>query len=208
MMFNLKFNFGRDKGPSRTPLHCRLDSALPPSVCSAMTAEELLPHPAYRCGELVGGALRVSEPPGWAHGRLAVLIARLLDSYVERHRLGAVVVEAGYLLSRNPDTVRGPDVSFVVAARVSPGQTKAFFAGAPDLAVEILSPFDSSSDVQEKVVDYLQAGARLVWLVDPESASITVHHPGQPPRVARGGDLLDGEDVVPGFQCQVSELFG
>jgi Uma2 family endonuclease len=119
------------------------------------------------------------------------------------------LVEAGYVLSRNPDTVRGPDVSFVSAARLGPGQIpKAFFTGGPDLAVEILSPSDSPVEVQEKVADYLRAGARLVWIVNPDPGSITVHHPSRSPQVLSCPDLLDGEDVVPGFQCPVSELFG
>lgn len=174
-----------------------------------LTAEELLVHPDNRYGELVAGTLRVAEPPGGIHGRLASRIDRRLGAHVERHRLGTVLVEAGYVLSRNPDTVRGPDISFVSRERLDPDQIPdAFITSAPDLAVEILSPSDSGPEVLEKVADYLQAGARLVWVMNADARSVTVYHPARAPHVVAGREQLDGEDVVPGFSCAVSDLFG
>ncbi|MFN0177415.1 MAG: Uma2 family endonuclease [Gemmatimonadales bacterium] len=173
-----------------------------------MTADELLTHPSYRNAELVSGHLWVAEPPGGIHGRLASRIDRLLGTYVDRHHLGTVLVEAGYLLRRHPDTVRGPDISFVARQRMAPDQfPAAFIEGAPDLAVEIASPSDSWPALLRKVADYLEAGARLVWLVDPVSESVMACRAATAPRVLIGQDRLDGGDVLPGFAWEVRELF-
>jgi Uma2 family endonuclease len=173
-----------------------------------VTAEELLVHPAGRYADLVAGALRVSEPPGWAHGHIAVQLAALLHRHVEQHGLGRVSVESGYLLARNPDTVRGPDVSFVSAGRLGPEPLpRGYFAGAPDLAVEILSPTETASALLEKVEDYLAAGSALVWVVDPFVQSVTVFEAGRSPRRLDRTAVLEGGEVVRGFTCRLSELF-
>jgi Uma2 family endonuclease len=167
-----------------------------------------LTHPSYRHGELVSGTLWVAEPPGGIHGRLASRIDRLLGTYVDRHHLGTVLVEAGYLLRRDPDTVRGPDVSFLARERMAPDQLPAaFIEGAPDLAVEVVSPSDSWPALLRKVADYLEAGTRLVWLVDAGSESVVAYHPASPPSLLTGHDRLDGDDVLPGFACEVRDLF-
>ncbi len=134
-------------------------------------------------------------------------LGALLDHHVRAVGLGTVLVEAGYLLRRMPDTVRGPDISFLSVARLPPDQIpEAFIPGAPDLAVEIISPGSQWSEIQEKVADYLAGGARLVWLVDPRARRIVVHYPDRPPGVLTDRDRLDGEDVVPGFSLPVAEL--
>ena len=132
-----------------------------------------------------------------------------LCNHVERLGLGTVLVEAGYLLQRGPDTVRGPDVSFISLARLHPHQVpEEFIPGAPDLAVEILSPSSRWSEVEEKIADYFAAGTRLVWVVDPRERRAIVRYPDRPPRVVASGESLDGEDVVPGFALALAELFG
>jgi Uma2 family endonuclease len=120
-----------------------------------------------------------------------------------------VLVESGYVLGRGPDTVRGPDVSFVSATRLPPDQIpEQFIPGAPDLAVEILSPSSRWSEVEEEVADYLAGGTRLVWVVEARERRVMVRYPDRPPRTLTAGDVLDGEDVVPGFALALADLFG
>ena len=174
-----------------------------------VTAEELYANHDHERYELVRGALRVCEPPGGIHGRLAARITYRLQAHVEQHGLGTVLVEAGYVLQRNPDTVRGPDISFISATRMAPDQIPAqYIPGSPDLAIEILSPNDRWHEVEEKVADYLASGARMVWVVDPRRRCVIVRYPDRAPRVAGENEALDGEDVVPGFRCAVGEVFG
>lgn len=172
-----------------------------------VTAEELFELPDAKHYELVRGVPRVCEPPGGAHGRLAMHVGALLNEHVQRLGLGSVLVEAGYVLRRMPDTVRGPDISFISVARLPPDQIpETFIPGAPDLAVEIISPSSRWSEVEERVADYLAGGARLVWLLDPREHRVVVRHPDRPPAVLTENDTLDGEDVVPGFTLPVAEL--
>jgi Uma2 family endonuclease len=174
-----------------------------------VTAEDLFNYPDPKRYELVRGVPRVSEPPGGVHGRLAGRIAARLLDHVERLGLGTVLVEAGYVLERAPDTVHGPDVSFVSITRLPVDQIpEQFIPGPPDLAVEILSPGDRWSETEEKVADYLAGGARLVWLVDPRERRVMVRYADRPPRVLTDRDILDGEDVVPGFALDLAGLFG
>ena len=174
-----------------------------------ITAEELLNSPDPRRYELVRGVPRVSEPPGGVHGRLAIKLGARLDEHVTRLGLGTVLVEAGYVLKREPDTVRGQDVSFVSAARLPPDRIpEQFISGPPDLAIEILSPGDHWAEIEEKVADYLAGGARRVWLVDPRARRLIVRYPDRPSRVLADSDIFDGEDVVPGFTLDLAKLFG
>ena len=168
------------------------------SPARLITAEELLNSHDPRRHELVRGVTRVSEPTGGVHGRLAIKLGARLDEHVTRLGLGTVLVEAGYVLERGPDTVRGPDVSFVSAARLPPDRIpEQFISGPPDLAVEILSPGDRWAEIEEKVADYLAGGARRVWLVDPRERRLIVLYPDRPSRVFADSDILDGENVVP-----------
>jgi Uma2 family endonuclease len=174
-----------------------------------VTAEELVHYPDAKHYELVGGVPRVCEPPGGVHGRLAGKLAARLLVHVERLRLGTVLVEAGYVLRRAPDTVRGPDVSFVSVARLPPERIpEEYIPGAPDLAVEIVSASNRWSEIEQKLADYLAAGARLVWVVDPREHRIFVRYPDRPPRTVTAGGVLDGEEVVPGFTLPLADLFG
>lgn len=179
------------------------------SAGPGLTAEELFARADYEHYELASGALQVSEPPGGVHGLLAARLSYRLHGFVQARGLGVVLVEAGYVLRRNPDTVRGPDVSFVSTATLRPDQIpKTFIPCAPDLAVEILSPEDRRAHIAEKVADYLDAGTKLVWVIDPSERQLIVHRPDRPPRVAAAQDSLDGEDVLPGFRWPLTELFG
>jgi len=179
--------------------------SLPPIT----TAEELFAHPDRDRYELVRGRLRVCEPPGGVHGRLAMRLGYLLHAHVEGHNLGTVLVESGYVLQRRPDTVRGPDISFVSRARMTPDQIpEQFIPGTPDLAIEILSPDDRPGEIRERLADYFGAGTRRVWVVDPRGRCIVIHTPEGRARRLGTSDVLEGEDVVPGFRCAVAEVLG
>ena len=174
------------------------------------TAEDLLERPDDgRRYELVEGELIAMTPAGARHGAVAFRLARLLDEHVEARRLGVGGAgEAGFILRRDPDVVRAPDVSFVAAARVpATGIPSGYWPCAPDLAVEIVSPSDRFSDVHRKIEDYFAAGARLVWVVDPETRVVHVHRSPHDVQVVGGEAELTGGDVLPGFRCPVKRLF-
>ena len=116
--------------------------------------------------------------------------------------------ETGFVLSRNPDTVVGADVAFIRADRIpASGLPKGFWEGAPDLAVETISPSDSLEEVEEKVDAYLAAGARAVVVLNPRRKTITTHRSGRNPSVQHVGDILQLDDIVPGFSCPAASVF-
>jgi Uma2 family endonuclease len=176
----------------------------------AITADELYAIPDDdRRYELVSGVVRVHEPTGWTHGELQTSLLIHLGAAVRAGGLGGVVAEVGFVLRRRPDTVRAPDVAFLRTERLpTPDRASRFVEGAPDLAVEVLSPDDRAWEVAEKVEEYLAAGTRLVWVVDPRNRHVVVHTPDRIARVLRAGESLDGADVVPGFRLALDELFG
>ncbi len=181
----------------------------PPGAVRRMTIEEFERMPdldEYR-HELVRGWLVREPPPVELHGSLQLRLGHHLLDFVERNRLGLVVTESGYVLSEQQQTVRGPDVAFVAAARLEGGPLEHFRRGAPDLAVEILSPSNRRREVAEKVTEYLAAGARAVWVVDPRKRSVAVHRTGVDTRIYRAGETLDGGEVLPGFRLPLSKLF-
>ena len=173
---------------------------------SPMTAEELfeLQDDGGRI-ELVAGELARMTPTGGAHGALAVRIGRLLDEYVEANDLGACCgAETGFILERDPDTVRAPDAAVVLASRVpASGVPAGYWPFAPDLAVEVVSPSDRLADVHVKIAEYFAAGTRLVWLVEPETRMVHVYRSQQQVEVLGTEDDLSrcgfaGGDVLPG----------
>ncbi len=171
------------------------------------TAEELLKAQHIGRCELVRGELRMMVPPGFEHGRIALEIGHRLKQHVARANLGVVVAaETGFRLSTDPDTVRAPDAAFVRAERVK-GSIRGYFPGAPDLAVEVLSPGDRPGEVAEKVAEWLQAGAQAVWVLDPADRTVTIHAPGQWPRRLGPEDVLGGGNALPGFEIVVGEIF-
>lgn len=174
-----------------------------------LTAEDLATVPDDgMMHELVEGVLVAMPPPSIWHGRRASRLTSLLTVHVTRHQLGDVVVEAGFVLRRRPDTVRGPDVAFIAAGRFPTDEQHGppFLEGALDLAVEIVSPGNTKREIAEKVAEYLEAGARLVWVLDAPQRTLTVHRPGQAPQVLSEADTVTGETVVPGFAVAVRDL--
>jgi Uma2 family endonuclease len=157
--------------------------------------------------ELVAGVV-VAEPfPTPGHDRTFRRLLRLLGDFVGAHALGEVFGETGYVLARDPDTVRGPDLSFVSRERLSTFDDSRFFSGAPDLAVEILSRSNRPGAMHAKVADYLAAGTRLVWVVDPEQKSVTAYRELLAPRRLESNETLDGGDVLPGLAIPVEAIF-
>ena len=173
-----------------------------------MTAEELLrlPDDGLR-HELVRGELRTMSPPGFEHGEVAGDFYGSLWQYVRARQLGRVVGEVGFLLATGPDLVRAPDVAFVRRDRLPDVRVRGYWPGAPDLVVEVISPNDLYTEVDEKVAEWLEHGTRLVFVVNPQRRTVAVHRPGQPVGILGVEDVLDGEDVVPGRTLPVRDLF-
>ena len=176
-----------------------------------VTAEELLKMPAdgFRY-ELVRGELRRMAPAGYGHGVFAMSIGISLGAYVKANNLGEVcAAETGFRLGTDPDHIRAPDTAFVRRERVEQIVDRSvFFPGAPDIAVEVISPNDLYTDVDEKVADWLDAGALVVILVDPRRRVVKVHRSITDIAVLTERDALDVDDVVPGWQMPISEIFG
>src|SRR5580698_7045599 len=157
--------------------------------------------------ELVRGEIVVKPPPKGKHGVCCQRIGRFLGNFVEPARLGWVTTnDAGVVLERNPDTVRGPDVAFWSITR-QPTCPEGYFEIPPDIAAEVLSPDDRRKDVRAKIKDYLFYGVALVWLVDPETRIVTVYRGNMKGVELDETETLDGGDVLPGFSCKVADLF-
>jgi Uma2 family endonuclease len=169
---------------------------------------ESMPQEDHRV-ELVRGEVISMPPAGYEHGEIAGYILVRLGGFVLQHRLGKVyAAETGFVLARDPDTVRAPDAAFVTAERsAAQKRRRGFFDGAPDLAVEVVSPDDADEAVQAKVLDYLQAGARMVWVIRPQTRTITTYRSLTQIRLLTEADTLDGEDLLPGFSLPVREIF-
>jgi Uma2 family endonuclease len=183
-----------------------------PAVAAAMmmTVDEFLAHSIPDAkAELVRGELRVTPPPGGPHGTAATNLVVILANHVRMHGLGRAFADGiGYELARLPRTVRVPDGSFVRAERLPPeGIGPGLLKFAPDLAIEVLSPSESASELEEKLDDYLFSGTQLIWVVDPVRRTVMIVAADAPVRWLREGETLDGGTVVPGFTCPVSDIF-
>jgi Uma2 family endonuclease len=175
-----------------------------------VTADEFLTHPAAMGpSELVRGEIRVMTPASGPHGVVAGTMFAALNSFVEARQLGLCFPDnTGFLLPGLGDTVRSPDVAFVRAGQLPrEGIGPGWIAVAPDLVVEILSPSETASDLEEKLRDYRDAGTRLIWSVDPERRVVAVRNERAPDRLLSELDALDGGDVLPEFTMSISKLF-
>lgn len=176
-----------------------------------MTADDLLamPDDGFRY-ELLKGELKKMSPAGSKHGRTAVRVTWRLAQYGEAQGLGEVyAAETGFKLAENPDTVRAPDVAFVCRERVeAAGDIDGYWPGAPDLAVEVISPGDTYTELEEKVIAWLNAGTRMVVVLDPRKRSATVYRSLKGIAILSEAEALDGGEVVPGWTIEVAKLFG
>jgi Uma2 family endonuclease len=165
--------------------------------------------------EIVKGELVVS-PAGIEYEEIGVRVIVALANFVSEHKLGIICgSSAGYWMKpRNPSLPKkrnflSPDVSFLAKERLQglKRPPKKFFDGGPDLVVEILSPSDTVELLHEKIVEYFENGTRLLWVVNPAEQIVLVYHTQQPDRLLRSGEMLDGEQVIPGFTLPVAKLF-
>lgn len=178
-----------------------------------MTADELLarPNDGMRY-ELVRGELITMAPAGSEHGGMGMDVAAPLGVFVKKNKLGRTfLAETGFKIAENPDTVRAPDMSFVRATRIpSNGPPKGYFPGAPDLAVEVVSPggtvYEVSTEVSTKVEEWLEAGTAQVWVVNPKRRTITIHT-ATGEQTLREHETLDGGELLPGFTLPLSDVF-
>jgi Uma2 family endonuclease len=133
----------------------------------------------------------------------------LLHSFVRANGLGVVFsADTGFKIASDPDTVRAPDVAFIRRDRIpATGLPRGYWPGAPDLVAEVISPSDTYTEVEEKVNEWLDAGVRMVLVLNPRSRTLTVYRSHTDVRRLTGSDVLTGGDVVPGFECRVSDLF-
>lgn len=181
------------------------------TITRPVTADELLamPDDGYRY-ELVKGELLKMAPTGDEHGDVTMELAGSLHQYVKKNNLGKIyAAETGFKLESDPDTVRAPDIAFVARERIEKtGRLRGFRSGAPDLVVEVLSPGDRVSKVERKVAEWLGGGARMVWVVSPKLRTVTVYHSLTDIITLTERDRLDGGEVVPGFQIEVTDIFG
>jgi Uma2 family endonuclease len=175
-----------------------------------MTAEEFWRLPeSYKRRELVRGEVIEWMPPGIIHGAIAVALGMILRLWCKAGAGGYVGAETGYILARDPDIVRGPDISYVRAERIPATglPEEGFWTLAPDLAVEIVSPHETADEVREKVRDFLAAGTPMVWTIYPRTREVIVHTSDGLARTYGSTDPLAFPDVLPGFTCTVAELF-
>jgi Uma2 family endonuclease len=175
-----------------------------------MTPEEFLVHPLHDVkAELVRGELRVSPPGGGSHGRAGTNLVVLLSAHVEPRALGMVFGDGvGFELVELPRTVRAPDASFVRADRLpAEGVGPRLLKLAPDIAVEVLSPSETASDLQEKLDDYRISGTPLVWVVDPVRRTVMVVAIDAPMKLLHESDTLEGGVSLAGFSCAVARIF-
>lgn len=157
---------------------------------------------------LVRGEVYEAMPPGGRHGLIAAMLSMLLRLWAQQHDAGCVGVVSGFVLAHNPDTVRGPDVFYIRADRIPASDIpEGFWPIPPDLAVEVLSPYETAEDVREKVRDFLAAGTALVWVIYPRSQEVVAHTADGIARSYSRNDILDAPTVLPGFRCVVSALF-
>lgn len=175
-----------------------------------LTADDLwnLPKDGKR-HELVKGELRTMAPAGFEHGAVGSNLHGALFIHVKGNNLGLLLgAETGFVIERDPDTVRAPDIAFVRKQRIDQGGIpKQFYPGAPDLAVEVVSPGDTLNEVDEKVEEWLTHGTTMVWVVNPKQKTVSVYHVQRHPVILTADDDLEGWDVIPGFRIKVRDIF-
>ena len=160
-------------------------------------------------GELIRGALCKTKPAGLTHGEIVMNLGGALGNFIRPRRLGRLVgSDSGMMLERDPDTVREPDIAFISAQKLPLNvRLSGYYEGAPDLVVEIVSPSAGPREVYHKARMWISFGVPLVWVVNPENRSVEVHRPHQPLLSLTESDILDGGEVLPGFNYPVRDLF-
>jgi Uma2 family endonuclease len=174
-----------------------------------MTAKQYMQLPRGEFQhELINGELITMVLPGTPHGRIQARLIAALSQFVLEHDLGEGFGELGFLLTLDPDTVLGPDVCFISKQRLQEaGEVKGFWPGAPDIAVEIVSPSDTRPKVRERTLQWLGYGSRQVWIVNPKDCTATVHRSPSDATTFSGSDYLEAQDLLPGFRLSLDRIF-
>ncbi len=177
-----------------------------PAVHTAQDLERLSAQGHHY--ELIRGELRSMSPSGGPHGKASSRVSFYVNGLVYAEELGETfAAETGFFLERAPDTVKAPDFAFVASGRLPDPLPEGYVPLVPDLAVETRSPNDTAREVAEKVEEWLSAGVRLVWVIEPRKRTITTFRAGRAPQVLGVSDMLDGEDVLPGLSVPVARIF-
>lgn len=195
------------KATAKADVSTRIAPEKPLVAEELLTAEDYFATCHLENTELIEGKVITHMPPGEAHGFLAINIGAILRAWARQHSAGRVYGETGFRLRRNPDTVCSPDVSFVESERLSSIQPQStFLEGAPSLAVEIVLPGDTWSQVENKARLYLECDVKEVWIVEWESRTVEVRRPGEASHIYLENETLQSA-VLPGFELKISEIF-
>ena len=192
----------------RTSQHAR--KAMSTTSTALMTAEELmkLPDDGFRY-ELINGELKKMPPPGHPHGRIAFRLSVFLGQFILDRGLGeGFATDTGFKLTSNPDTVLAPDLAFITNERFGEGKdTEGYWRGAPELAVEVLSPSDRPGKVNKKILQWFSFGTQQVWVVDPKHSTVAVYRSESDITTFSGSDYLEAQDLLPGFRISLERIF-
>lgn len=169
-----------------------------------------LPEYADCAVELVEGEIVTMPLPNNQHSEIMAELHLAISLFVRQNNLGRTLVgDAGFVLGRNPygrDTVRGVDIAFISTERAPEPLPPNFMEGAPDLAIEIMSPSNTMGDIRRKINQLLEAGCRQIWIVHPDLREVDVHT-SEGAKVHREGDKLFADDILPGFKIDVADIF-
>ncbi len=180
----------------------------PSQTETLLTGDDLLAMGDIGPSELIEGRLVHRSPAGGKHAMCEIGFGRYLDDFVTQHRLGKVMGgEVGIYVRRSPDTIRAADVAYLSNDRYTRWKKIGYLDVAPDLIVEILSPDDRWTDVTQKLREYFGIGVRLVWVADPEARMVYTYRSLTDVREFKETDTLPGDDVLPGFNLTVADLF-
>jgi Uma2 family endonuclease len=179
----------------------------PEKIAHLLTAEEAFWLNPVERWELVEGRIVEVSPVKKRHGRIVARLGRLLEEFVETRRLGEVYVgDVGFILRRDPDTVRAPDLAFIRTARLPEVEEETFSSVVPDMAIEILSPSDRWAEVERKIAEYLTAGVASVWVLDPTRSEARIFQGGKAARILGVGDRLSDPELLPGLEIDIAAL--
>ena len=175
-----------------------------------ITAEELIKlHSEGVRGELIRGVLCETPLSGLEHAEIVANLSGILAVFVRPGRIGRLMAGGpGIQIELNPDTVRAPDIAFYLPERMAldvsiPGYAEI----VPDLAIEVVSPNDTVTEVNDKAKMWVDSGVKLVWVVWPRWHTVEIFRPGENVVELSGDAILEGQDILPGFSTPITEIF-
>lgn len=179
------------------------------ATIQTMTIEEFAAISEPGRFDLIRGELLQTPPAGGEHGEVAGELARVIGNFVVENEFGrCYAAETGFVLSSEHHTVLAPDVAFVESSRVPSREARRGFVPiTPSLVVEVISPCDLAVDLTAKILEYLEAGTSLVWVVEPDRRTVTTYASDRSARLLIEGEALDGGDVLPGFSLPLADIF-